>query len=57
MFNANTLPAEFTSSLGCPAGLGSKALVPLLRDAQLDTLVAWQRNVSLASLADDENVV
>jgi hypothetical protein len=36
---------------------GSQALVPFFRNAQLNTLVARQRNVSLAALSNNEDVV
>lgn len=37
-------------------GLGGQTLVALLRDAQLDTLALWQRDVGLVALANDEHV-
>jgi hypothetical protein len=36
---------------------GSQALVPFFRNAQLNTLIARQRNVSLATLSNNEDVV
>jgi hypothetical protein len=39
------------------SSFGSQALVPFFRNAQLNTLVARQRNESLATLSNNEDVV
>jgi hypothetical protein len=36
---------------------GSQALVSFLRNPQLNTLIARQRNVSLAALSNNEDIV
>ena len=51
-------PRVFTVFFFSSSGsFGCKALVALLRNAELDTLVTGQRDIRLASLANDEDVV